>query len=236
MTDTQPQPLAIEASQGRTSLTGSIILDVTVEANAPAYTRPQITVTANASQGTCVTAAGPATATFNIQPGFYELWQARFGQSIHKYGQNTNFQIPLVVENSGNGRIEVQVAHLRDENGNGRGMDVVVPGGRHPVGSEAQGHSDRSMTLPIDVQTPFKNGYMNERIPLTIRSFTMIYPFKESDKIKCIGQTRPNEENPYSPGRNCSGSLPTTCGTYKSIMWSKIRVESGAPYPCSCVG
>lgn len=155
------------AEDGPTEVTRDISIDIDVGVDGPAFTRESVTISVEAIGGTCVSPADAATADVTIQPGFHEQWQVRFEQSIHRHGQNTNFQIPLRVDNLGNGMIEVRLREIGEDSG-GPKLDVVVPGGFHQVGAEVQGRGEPTVTLPIDVQTPFRNGYMNERIPLAL--------------------------------------------------------------------
>lgn len=156
------------AENEATEVSESIGLTVSVDANAPAFEKAKFEVQADAKQGTCVTAS-QATADMEITPGFLERWSSRFDQSILQFGQNTAFQIPVTVENQGNGAIEVQFQQIeRDESKvDGRALDVVVPPGFSEIGSEAQG-GEKTRTFNVDVQTPFRNGYMNERFPLAV--------------------------------------------------------------------
>lgn len=160
--------IPISDDNNPTDVEGSFVLDIDVGATAPAFGRESFTVTATSSEGTCVGPTNPPPVRVTIQPGFHEQWQVRFEQSIHSHGQNSNFQIPLRIDNLGNGMIEVRMTEVQQEGQNGPRLDVVLPGGFHQVGAEVQGRGDPTVTLPIDVQTPFRNGYMNERIPLAI--------------------------------------------------------------------
>jgi hypothetical protein len=154
--------------QGETHHPASVTLTVSVSANAPAFDRARFQITATALEGTCVSGA-TNSAPIEVTPGFLERWSTRFDQSILQFGQNTAFQIPMSVTNSGNGAIQVEFRQIEREEStvNGRSLDVVVPPGLSTVGSEAQGQNNRE-TFNVDVQTPFRNGYMNERFPLAV--------------------------------------------------------------------
>lgn len=160
----------VQVAQGEpTDEQESVTLTVSVNQDAPAFEKAQFEIQAEAAEGTCVTVAD-GSADVEITPGFLERWSTEFDQKILQFGQNSAFQIPVSVINNGNGGIEVQFEQIeRDESKvNGRALDVVVPSGFKVVGSEAQ-NSENQQTFSVDVQTPFRNGYMNERFPLAVQ-------------------------------------------------------------------
>lgn len=136
-----------------------VLVDVTASDQAPAFGKGDVTVTATGGTGTCVMASETSTASQQMIAGFYENYQARFQTAIWKTGQNERIQIPLIVNNYGNGHIKVQMA---PSEGTGKRLNFALPGVQ-TVESQIAGGSATEVTIPIDIQTPFKNGYENRR-------------------------------------------------------------------------
>jgi hypothetical protein len=147
-----------------------IPLTITLNRNAPAFQDTKITVEAEASEGTCVTAAeGDGEQT--IKAGFYEQYSARFERLVWPAGQNSQIQIPTTIENFGNGAITVFLNNPQNGEADrgARGLVVTPPSGQVIVESDKQGGSRTTVTVNVEVQTPFKNGYENRRDAIAVQ-------------------------------------------------------------------
>lgn len=136
-----------------------VSVDVTASDQAPAFAKGNVKVTVSGGPGTCVKAAPPTEGSQQIVAGFYENYQARFQTAIWKTGQNERIQIPLIINNFGNGAIKVQ---LSPAEGTSSSLNFALPG-LQTVESLIAGGSTNEVQIPIDLQTPFKNGYENRR-------------------------------------------------------------------------
>ncbi|MBW3581482.1 MAG: hypothetical protein KY455_00130 [Euryarchaeota archaeon] len=155
---------AVSDSAQEKSVELPVTVSVAFTQAAPAFEQVNIKVTATPGDGTCVKKAAPTTVEIPIKADFYERYQARFEKTIHKTGQNAQIQIPLTVENLGNAGIQIRFKI------NEKTSDKLnfAPPGPQIIQSTISGGENNKLTIPIDVQTPFKNGYENRRDQLIL--------------------------------------------------------------------
>lgn len=164
---------------GPTDAPAKTTLSVSVSKDAPAFEKATITVTATAGGGACLPPVStPVPAQTTVQADFYENYQARFDQAIWKTGQNARIQVPMTLENFGNGALRVQFAVAE---GTSEKLNLALPGPQ-VVDSTIAGGDTNKLNIPIDVQTPFKNGYENRRDNLLI-DITGASAFDTSKKV-----------------------------------------------------
>lgn len=145
--------------------------------DAPAFSTANIVIKASSTGGTCVQPPKEAEGKTSVKAGFYGKMQARLEKTIDGAGQNSKVTIPLIVENFGNGEI---LTKYKLENAEKTKVDVILPG--NIIVPTAIGTSlDPKQILPIDIQTPYKNGYMNDVAPVVI---TITSESSEDPEIK----------------------------------------------------
>lgn len=139
-------------------------LTVVLSKDAPAFAQQNIVISYEAGAGTCITPVAKSEMQIPIKAGFYERYQARFEKTIWKTGQNSQIQIPLTVENFGNGPIQIRFKINEQTSGK---LNLAPPG-IQIIQSTISGGDTNKLTIPIDVQTPFQNGYENRRDQLVL--------------------------------------------------------------------
>lgn len=168
------------ASDGPKKITSGVSGIVYFDKNAPAFDKVKVIVNVESSAGTCIQKAEPRDGEASFTAGFYAKMQARFDKSIIKTGQNSQITLPLIVENFGNGEIVTQYSQLNAEKSS---VSVVLPSSII-VPSAIGTTLDPKQTLNIDVNTDYKNGYMNEIEPLALQITS-----KSNDNQEIDGQT-----------------------------------------------
>lgn len=130
--------------------------------DAPAFSKVTVTVTAKSPGGTCIAAPEDGDGKATMIAGFYGKMVARLDSTIQNAGQNAKVTLPLIVENFGNGDIEVSFKMLDREK---QQLDVIEPS--PVIVPSAVGSTQEALKqINIDVKTPYKNGYMNK--PFTV--------------------------------------------------------------------
>lgn len=125
--------------------------------DAPAFQPTEVLVKAQASAGTCVKAVPQKDSNVvPVKPDFFGIIAATADRAIVKSSQNNQLQLPIKVENFGNGQIKVFFSTQA-----GKGIEVVTPEPRI-LDSTAQGGKKTSEIVNLNVNTPYKNGYMNK--------------------------------------------------------------------------
>lgn len=129
---------------------------VTASEQAPAFTADQIEITATSGAG----AGGKSTSGKNAVPivaGYFSIIDVQLAESIKVERPQTPVVFPVKVTNLGNANTKVTFA-VADKTEN---LQVPVP---NPVTLQSRqaGGQAISADIPLTVQTPYKNGYMNE--------------------------------------------------------------------------
>lgn len=128
--------------------------EIAMTKDAPAFDRARIFFDARMDSGE------HARAEWVQMAGFYERWQARFDQTILKVGPNEQFQLPLVIENHGNGAIQV---HTRVDDASSKALTVVPPG-PIVVGSTIGGAETGRYSLAVDGRSPAESGRTDQLV------------------------------------------------------------------------
>lgn len=168
------EPVDANKKQIKDSFDGTIYLSK----DAPAFATAKVTVEATSLGGTCILAPEKKTGEASIQAGFYGKMQARLDKTIESAGQNSKVTIPLIVENFGNGEL---LTSYTLENAEKTDVDVILP--PPIIVPTAIGTTlDPKQVINVDIQTPFKNGYMNKADTVTIKVTS-----KSNDNQEIVG-------------------------------------------------
>lgn len=151
-------------SNGKTTKTIEPTVSVALTKDAPAFAQQNIYLKAETDAGTCVKAAPALETPALIKADFYERTQARFGKTILQASQNDQVSIPLTIENFGNGAISVV---FKNNEQTSKNLVLALPG-LQIIPSTIAGGETSKLDIPIDVKTPFKNGYENRQDQLVI--------------------------------------------------------------------
>lgn len=137
----------------------SFTVTVTATQDAPAF-QPDtidISVTVTPSQGTGGPGAKTAKASAPVQASFFSILDVQLSEAIKVERPQTPVVFPLKVTNFGNANTKVTF-DVTDKTEN---LNTPVP---IPVTlqSKQAGGNLISSDVPLTVQTPYKNGYLNE--------------------------------------------------------------------------
>lgn len=129
---------------------------VTASENAPAFTADQVEITATTTPG----AGGKAASGKNAVPivaGYFSIIDVQLAETIKVERPQTPVVFPVKVTNLGNANTKVTFA-VQDKTEN---LQVPIP---NPVTLQSRqaGGQQISTDVPLTIQTPYKNGYMNE--------------------------------------------------------------------------
>ncbi|MBW3582227.1 MAG: hypothetical protein KY455_03915 [Euryarchaeota archaeon] len=97
---------------------------------------------------------------FDLRAGFYERWQARFETNVVRAGPSEVVQVPLTIENHGNGAIQVH-SGFNEESSNA--LVVALPG-KQLIPSLVEGGETNKVTVTIQVRTPDDTGRQDQMI------------------------------------------------------------------------
>ena len=156
-TDIFPGPSATgAATPGAYTTSRTFTITVTASDQAPAFTAEQIEITAT----TTPTQGGKAAigkAQVPIVADFYSILDLQLAKAITLERPQTPVDFPVKITNFGNANTKVtfEVTQITE------GFDYTLP---IPVTlqSKQAGGSQISADVLLTVQTPYKNGYMNE--------------------------------------------------------------------------
>jgi hypothetical protein len=145
---------------------GKRTFTVTVTASdlAPAFQADTIEITAT------VNAPAPAGAknaaqSVQIQADYFSILDVQLTQSIQQDRPQATVTFPIKVTNLGNGATKVNFAV--PEGGKSEGL-VVIPPNAVTLQSKQAGGSAISAEVPLQIQLPHKNGYMNQAGAVTL--------------------------------------------------------------------
>lgn len=131
---------------------------VTASDQAPAFQSDTIEITAT------VTPAAPATPksaaqSVPIQADYFSILDVQLSQAIQQDRPQATVTFPVKITNLGNGATKVNFALA--EGGNPQNLALLIPA---PVTlqSKQAGGNQISAEIPLQVQLPHKNGYMNQ--------------------------------------------------------------------------
>jgi hypothetical protein len=125
--------------------------DVIISANeqAPAFQAAPIEITA-AAAATQATAAQTGTGSTPIVADYFSIIDVQLAEAIKVDRPQTPVIFPLTITNFGNANTKVSFEILSQDE------SLQVPQSKQAGGNQI------TATVPLTVQTPYKNGYMNE--------------------------------------------------------------------------
>ncbi|HVL87997.1 MAG TPA: hypothetical protein VM681_08360 [Candidatus Thermoplasmatota archaeon] len=138
-------------------------LFVVTTADAPAFTPGNIKVKANADRNGCLgSSSGEAETT--VQADFFSIIDATTPTTIQKSGPQQQVVFPMTVTNYGNANTKIFFDVLSQPEG-----WQVVPPSEVILEARQQGGKATTKTANMVVQTPWRNGYLNEVGAVTMR-------------------------------------------------------------------
>lgn len=145
---------------GDSGQTLKFAVTVVFSRDAPAFKTTPFSLNAAATAGTCIhSTTTQAPTTFPVTPGFYGVLSASVPKTIQKAGQGSEVTFPMTIENLGNGQIKV-FFQVEGQGKGTRSLQVTTPT-EVTIDSLAQGGNSNTRVVNLNVNTPFKNGYMN---------------------------------------------------------------------------
>jgi hypothetical protein len=168
-----PSTVYIEPSQngGCQSTNTNVVVQTT--SNAPAFRQGNIKISAQAESNGDLDGSSGET-TIPVQAGFYSVVDARTPKTVVIAGPQEKIEFPIKIANFGNGPQTV----FLDTSQQTEGLDIVLPGAVQ-VSSKATGAEDNTRTAVVSVQTPSKNGYINQPGTFTL-DVSSAYSLKQS--------------------------------------------------------
>jgi hypothetical protein len=151
-------PVGSTPSPGATSSASkSFTVEVTASDQAPAFQPDTIQITATASPTAPQGHTGSASATVPITASYFSILDAELAQTVQIDRPQTAVIFPLKLTNLGNANTKVTFA-IDSATAN---LQVPIP---VPIvlQSKQAGGSQISSEVPLTIQTPYHNGYMNE--------------------------------------------------------------------------
>lgn len=151
-------PVAAPTSPGTsTTQTRQFTISVTASETAPAFQPGTIEITAAANPSQAGATKPSAKATVPVQASYFSILDTQLAEAIKIERPQQPVTFPLKVTNLGNANTKVAFA-VEDKAAN---LNVPVP---IPIvlQSKQAGGNQISSEVPLTIQTPYKNGYMNE--------------------------------------------------------------------------
>ena len=189
---------------------------------APAFKDSAFTVTVNAGPGTCIRPPPQATTKdFTLKPDFYSVISASADKAIIKAGQNNEKVIPINVENTGNGPIKVFFEVSGGSSGS-KGLKVISPP-PETLDSPYSGGKATKKQIPLSINTPYKNGYMNGKntIDVVITSRSVDKTELEGDKAQL--SILVSTQGVYVPGFDSVLMLGALAGAAGLVGYTRRR-------------
>jgi hypothetical protein len=145
-------PGGVSYSQART-----ISVTVTASGDAPAFQAETIEITATPSPSNPQATITPGKGQVGIQAGYYSIIDVQLAEAIKVERPQSAVAFPLKITNFGNANTKVNFELISAA----EGFQTVIP---NPVTlqSKQAGGNQISADIPLTIQTPYKNGYMNE--------------------------------------------------------------------------
>ncbi|MFA5861815.1 MAG: hypothetical protein WDA16_08990 [Candidatus Thermoplasmatota archaeon] len=155
-TDVIIPPSGASAAAPSSTVTKSFSVSVTASDQAPAFQPETIEITATAAPPS-PGVGGSGKTTVSVAASYFSIIDAQLAETIKIERPQTAIVFPLKLTNFGNANTKVSFAVLdKAEN-----LNVPVP---IPIvlQSKQAGGNQISAEVALTVQTPYKNGYMNE--------------------------------------------------------------------------
>lgn len=140
------------------------IVYVATTADAPAFTPANLKIKADAAANQPI-AATTGDVQSLVQADFFSVIDVQVAQPIRIVRPQTAVEFPITVSNFGNGNSKVAFELVGEPSG---GLQVPIP---QPITLEARqtGGKLTQQTVGFNIQTPFKNGYMNQDGLVTVK-------------------------------------------------------------------
>lgn len=150
-------------ASGTAEASRQFTITVYASGDAPAFTPAPLEITAVTSSTTSVdTASGKGLAS--IEADYFSLLDVALGERIRIERPQVAANFPLTITNLGNANTRVSFELVEATNG----LQVPPPSSQ-VLQSKQAGGTQNSATIPITVQTPYKNGYMNQPGTVTMK-------------------------------------------------------------------
>lgn len=146
-------------AQPGASVTATANFNVFVSASeqAPAYQAAPIEIAASAAQPSAAGASATGQGSIPIQAEFFSIIDVQLAEAIKVDRPQQPVVFPLTITNFGNANTKVSFQVVSQA----ENLEVPVPGDV-TLQSKQAGGNQITATVPLTVQTPYKNGYMNE--------------------------------------------------------------------------
>lgn len=155
-TDVFPPPTGAPSGVAYTQ-TKSFTVTVTASQDAPAFTAETIEITATPTAGAAGGSYTAGKGQAQIQAGYFSIIDVQLAEPIAVERPQSKVAFPLKITNFGNANTKVSFELVSAA----EGFQTVIP---NPVTlqSKQAGGNQISADIPLTIQTPYKNGYMNE--------------------------------------------------------------------------
>lgn len=140
--------------------TVSTTLVVQTTADAPAFQQGNIRIQANAQQNQGL-AASSGTTTVPIVADFFSILDAGIPQTVRIARPQESIDVPITITNLGNADTTVFINRQGENPQPGAGVLFTSPSPR-TVPSKQQGSQDNTLDVPVSLQAPYQNGYINQ--------------------------------------------------------------------------
>lgn len=139
--------------------TASFNVAVTASDQAPAFQSDTIEITATITPSSPGATPKSSAQAVPIQADYFSILDVQLAQAIQQDRPQSTVTFPVKITNLGNGATKVNFDIAPE--GNPQGLNVLVPG---PITlqSKQAGGNQISAEIPLQIQLPHKNGYMNE--------------------------------------------------------------------------
>lgn len=132
-------------------------LTVRTTSDAPAFTSEPIVVTARLEASN-----RSGTGAVPVEAGFFILLSANTHKSVIAAEPRAHLKVPVTIHNLGNDAVTVSVDIVRSD-----GLKVAKPSPTR-LESLQQGSTDNTVTIPLSLVTPYRNGYTNAKDTLEL--------------------------------------------------------------------
>jgi len=151
--------ITVNANGNVVSGSKNFIVSVTASDQAPAFQSDTIEITATVTPSTPQTPPKNAAQSVPIQADYFSILDVQLAQAIQQDRPQSTVTFPVKITNLGNGNTKVSFAIA--EGGNPMNLNAPLP---IPVTlqSKQAGGNAIAAEIPLQIQLPYKNGYMNE--------------------------------------------------------------------------
>lgn len=157
---------APQAGQTTASSTANFKVLVSASADAPAFQESEIKIQAK-TNGNQALPAKTQTATASIRAAYFSILDVSLPETIKVERPQTPTSFPITITNFGNGPTKVNF-ELVTQTAEGDKMQIVPPQAI-TLESRQTGGSAITKDAILQVQTPYKNGYLNEPRSVTVK-------------------------------------------------------------------